>query len=60
MKITPSGYSKGTFFTIDDNKDVVYSVDAVKTAIGNKFLNDYETKIKPLQIIMQVQLEQSL
>lgn len=46
MKITPSGYSKGTFFTIDDNKDVVYSVDAVKTAIGNKFLNDYETKIK--------------
>ena len=46
MKITPSGYSKGTFFTIDDNKGVVYSVDAVKTAIGNKFLNDYETKIK--------------
>lgn len=46
MKITPSGYSKSTFFTIDDNKGVVYSVDAVKTAIGNKFLNDYETKIK--------------
>lgn len=46
MKITPDGYTKGTFFTIDDNKGVVYSVDAVKTAIGNKFLNDYETKIK--------------
>lgn len=46
MKIAPAGYTAGTFFTIDDNKGVVYSVDAVKTAIGNKFLNDYEAKIK--------------
>lgn len=46
MKIAPYGYTAGTFFTIDDNKGVVYSVDAVKTAIGNKFLNDYEAKIK--------------
>lgn len=46
MKITPDGYTEGTFFTIDDNKGVVYSVDDVKTAIGNKFLNDYEAKIK--------------
>ena len=46
MKIAPDGYTAGTFFTIDDNKGVVYSVDAVKTAIGNKFLNDYEAKIK--------------
>ena len=46
MKIAPARYTAGTFFTIDDNKGVVYSVDAVKTAIGNKFLNDYEAKIK--------------
>ena len=38
MKITPDGYSKGTFFTIDDNKGVVYSKDDVKTEIGNRFL----------------------
>lgn len=38
MKITPEGYSKGTFFTIDDNKGVVYSKDDVKTEIGNRFL----------------------
>ena len=38
MKITPAGYSKGTFFTIDDNKGVVYSKDDVKTEIGNRFL----------------------
>ena len=38
MKITPAGYSNGTFFTIDDNKGVVYSKDDVKTEIGNRFL----------------------
>lgn len=38
MKITPEGYSDGTFFTIDDNKGVVYSKDDVKTEIGNRFL----------------------
>lgn len=38
MKITPDGYTAGTFFTIDDNKGVVYSKDDVKTEIGNRFL----------------------
>lgn len=38
MKITPEGYSAGTFFTIDDNKGVVYSIDDVKTEIGKRFL----------------------
>lgn len=38
MKITPDGYSDGTFFTIDDNKGVVYSKDDVKTEIGKRFL----------------------
>lgn len=38
MKITPEGYSDGTFFTIDDNKGVVYSIDDVKTEIGKRFL----------------------
>ena len=38
MKITPYGYSDGTFFTIDDNKGVVYSKDDVKTEIGKRFL----------------------
>lgn len=38
MKITPDGYSDGTFFTIDDNKGVVYSIDDVKTEIGKRFL----------------------
>lgn len=38
MKITPDGYSDGTFFTIDDNKGVVYSKADVKTEIGNRFL----------------------
>ena len=38
MKITPDGYDKGTFFTIDDNKGVVYSKNDVKTEIGNRFL----------------------
>lgn len=38
MKITPDGYSDGTFFTIDDNKGVVYSKADVKTEIGKRFL----------------------
>lgn len=38
MKITPDGYTAGTFFTIDDNKGVVYSKNDVKTEIGNRFL----------------------
>ena len=38
MKITPEGYSDGTFFTIDDNKGVVYSKADVKTEIGKRFL----------------------
>lgn len=47
MKITPSGYSKGTFFTIDDNKGVVYSKDDVKTEIGNRFLAEIgDAKVK--------------
>lgn len=38
MKITPKNYTEGTFFTIDDNKGVVYSKADVKTEIGNRFL----------------------
>lgn len=38
MKITPDGYTAGTFFTIDDNKGVVYSKADVKTEIGKRFL----------------------
>lgn len=38
MKITPNGYTEGTFFTIDDNKGVVYSKADVKTEIGKRFL----------------------
>lgn len=38
MKITPDGYTEGTFFTIDDNKGVVYSEADVKTEIGKRFL----------------------
>ena len=38
MKITPDGYSDGTFFTIDDNKGVVYSKADVKNEIGKRFL----------------------
>lgn len=37
MKITPDGYAAGTFFTIDDNKGVVYSKADVKTEIGKRF-----------------------
>ena len=38
MKITPDDYHDGTFFTIDDNKGVVYSKADVKTEIGKRFL----------------------
>lgn len=38
MKITPDGYSDGTFFTIDDNKGVVYPIAEVKKEIGQRFL----------------------
>lgn len=38
MKITPDGYTAGTFFTIDDNKGVVYTKSDVKTEIGKRFL----------------------
>ena len=38
MKITPNGYSDGTFFTIDDNKGVVYPIAEVKKEIGKRFL----------------------
>ena len=38
MKITPDGYSDGTFFTIDDNKGVVYPIAEVKKEIGKRFL----------------------
>lgn len=38
MKITPDGYTEHTFFTIDDNKGVVYSKADVKTEIGKRFL----------------------
>ena len=38
MKITPDGYTAGTFFTIDDNKGVVYSKADVNTEIGKRFL----------------------
>lgn len=38
MKITPDGYTAGTFFTIDDNKGVVYSNADVKSEIGRRFL----------------------
>lgn len=45
MKITPDGYTAGTFFTIDDNKGVVYSKDDVKTEIGNRFLAEMGASI---------------
>lgn len=38
MKITPDGYTAGTFFTIDDNKGVVYPIAEVKKEIGQRFL----------------------
>ena len=38
MKITPDGYTEGTFFTIDDNKGVVYTEADVKNEIGKRFM----------------------
>ena len=45
MKITPDGYSDGTFFTIDDNKGVVYPIAEVKKEIGQRFLAEMGTSI---------------
>lgn len=45
MKITPNGYSDGTFFTIDDNKGVVYPIAEVKKEIGLRFLAEMGTSI---------------
>lgn len=46
MKITPSNYTDGTFYTIDDNKGLVYSKTNVIKEIGNKFLKDFASEIK--------------
>ena len=43
MKVTPDGYTEGTFFTIDDNKGVVYSKTDVKKEIGKRFLAEMGT-----------------
>ncbi len=45
MKITPDGYSDGTFFTIDDNKGVVYPIAEVKKEIGQRFLAEMGASI---------------
>lgn len=45
MKITPNGYSDGTFFTIDDNKGVVYPIAEVKKEIGKRFLAEMGASI---------------
>ena len=45
MKITPNGYTDGTFYTIDDNKGLIYSKNSVITEIGNKVLKDLASKI---------------
>lgn len=45
MKITPEGYSDGTFFTIDDNKGVVYPIAEVKKEIGQRFLAEMGASI---------------
>ena len=45
MQITPDGYSDGTFFTIDDNKGVVYPIAEVKKEIGLRFLAEMGTSI---------------
>lgn len=45
MKITPKGYSDGTFFTIDDNKGVVYPIAEVKKEIGQRFLAEMGASI---------------
>lgn len=44
MKITPDGYT-GTFFTIDDNKGVVYPIAEVKKEIGKRFLAEMGASI---------------
>ena len=46
MKITPNSYTDGTFYTIDDNKGLIYSKNSVITEIGNKVLKDLASKIK--------------
>lgn len=45
MQITPDGYSDGTFFTIDDNKGVVYPIAEVKKEIGQRFLAEMGASI---------------
>ena len=45
MQITPDGYSDGTFFTIDDNKGVVYPIAEVKKEIGHRFLAEMGASI---------------
>lgn len=45
MKITPDGYGDGTFFTIDDNKGVVYPIAEVKKEIGQRFLAEMGASI---------------
>lgn len=45
MKITPDDYSDGTFFTIDDNKGVVYPIAEVKKEIGQRFLAEMGASI---------------
>lgn len=45
MKITPDGYSDDTFFTIDDNKGVVYPIAEVKKEIGQRFLAEMGASI---------------
>lgn len=45
MQITPDGYSDGTFFTIDDNKGVVYPIAEVKKEIGQRFMAEMGASI---------------
>lgn len=40
MKITPDSYDGGTFYIINGGKDVVYSLEAAKTKVGNQFLGE--------------------
>lgn len=44
MKITPDGHT-GTFFTIDDNKGVVYPIAEVKKEIGKRFMAEMGASI---------------
>lgn len=47
VKITPDGYTDGTFYTVDDNKGVVYTKDQVSVKIGNALLSSIgEDKLK--------------